>query len=167
MPINIKKYKKKSRFEYIKNEKATIRDFEIHLATIFNEVRLKQYIEIRSLDTCEWDCHCGGPAFYTGLIYGNLNEALEIVNKWNIAEVINAYKEAPVKGLKTIIDNKSLLEWGKIFLNLSKKGLEKRSIKNRSGNDESIFLRNVENILLNNKSKAETSIESAIWNGCY
>ena len=143
----------------LKNEKATIRDFEIHLATIFNEVRLKQYIEIRSLDTCEWDCHCGGPAFYTGLIYGNLNEALEIVNKWNITEVINAYKEAPIKGLKTIIANKSLLEWGKIFLNLSKKGLEKRAIKNRSGHDESVFLRNVENILLNNKSKAETSIE--------
>ena len=56
-----------------KNEKPNIKDFETHLATIFKEVRLKKYIEIRSLDTCEWDCHCGGPAFYTGLIYGNLD----------------------------------------------------------------------------------------------
>jgi len=143
----------------LKNEKATIKDFETHLATIFKEVRLKKYIEIRSLDTCEWDCHCGGPAFYTGLLYGNLNEALEIVNKWNISEVLNAYKEAPIKGLKTIIANKSLLEWGKIFLNLSKKGLEKRAYKNSKGYNESIFLRSVENILANNKNKAETSIE--------
>ena len=60
------------------NGKPSIKDFETHLATIFTEVRLKRYIEIRSLDTCEWDCHCGGPAFYTGLIYGNLDEALEI-----------------------------------------------------------------------------------------
>jgi len=143
----------------LKNHNATIKDFETHLATIFTEIRLKQYIEIRSLDTCEWDCHCGGPAFYTGLLYGSLNEALEIVNKWDVIEVLNAYKEAPIKGLKTIIANKSLLEWGKIFLNLSKKGLQKRAIKNSIGNDESIFLRSIEKILINNKNKAEIAIE--------
>jgi glutamate--cysteine ligase len=143
----------------LKNHNATIKDFETHLATIFTEIRLKQYIEIRSLDTCEWDCHCGGPAFYTGLLYGSLNEALEIVNKWDALEVLNAYKEAPIKGLKTIIANKSLLEWGKIFLNLSKKGLQKRAIKNSIGNDESIFLRSIESILNNNKNKAEIAIE--------
>jgi len=143
----------------LKNTNATIKDFETHLATIFTEVRLKQYIEIRSLDTCEWDCHCGGPAFYTGLLYGSLNEALEIINKWDIFEVLNAYEEAPIKGLKTIIANKSLLEWGKIFLNLSKKGLQKRNIKNSGGKDESIFLRSIENILINNKNKAEIAIE--------
>ena len=142
-----------------KNKKATIKDFETHLATIFTEIRLKQYIEIRSLDTCEWDCHCGGPAFYTGLLYGSLNEALEIINKWDTLEVLNAYKEAPIKGLKTTIANKSLLDWGKIFLNLSKKGLQKRAIKNSIGNDESIFLRSIENILINNKNKAEIAIE--------
>ena len=79
------------------------KDFETHLATIFTEVRLKKYIEIRSLDTCEWDCHCAGPAFYTGLIYGNLDEALEIIDKWKISDVLNAYAEAPKKGLKTLL----------------------------------------------------------------
>ena len=143
----------------LKNQKPNIKDFETHLATIFSEIRLKKYIEIRSLDTCEWDCHCGGPAFYTGLIYGNLEESLEIINKWEISEVLNAYVEAPKKGLKSIINNKTLLEWGKIFLNLAKKGLEKRSIKNSNGKDETIFLRNVESVLNNNKSKAITAIE--------
>ena len=42
---------------------------------------------------------------------------------------------------------------------LFKKGLEKRSIKNDSGKDESIFLYNVENILTNNKTKADQIIE--------
>ncbi len=143
----------------LKNEKPNIKDFETHLATIFKEVRLKKYIEIRSLDTCEWDCHCGGPAFYTGLIYGNLDEALDVIKHWQSSEVINAYAEAPKKGLNTIINNKTLSEWGKIFLNLSKKGLEKRSIKNRTGEDESIFLRNVESVLNNNKNKANIMIE--------
>ena len=143
----------------LKNEQPNIKDFETHLATIFSEVRLKKYIEIRSLDTCEWDCHCSGPAFYTGLIYGNLEEASEIINKWKISEVLDAYIEAPKKGLKSIINNKTLLEWGKVFLNLAKKGLEKRSIKNNSGNDETIFLRSIESVLNNKKNKATVTIE--------
>jgi len=143
----------------LKNIKPDIEDFKNHLATIFTEVRLKKYIEIRSLDTCEWDCHCGGPAFYVGLLYGNLNEAFDIINKWKPPEVLNAYIDAPKKGLNTVLNNKTLLEWGKIFLNLSKKGLEKRSIKNDSGKDESIFLRSIESILTNNKTKAEVTIE--------
>ena len=143
----------------IENQKPTLKDFEIHLATIFTEVRLKQYIEIRSLDACEWDCHCAGPAFYTGLLYGNLDEAYEVINKWNKLDVMNAYLEAPKKGLGTMINNKSILEWSKILLNLSKKGLQKRNIKNKSGKDESIFLKNIENTLLNKKTKAEKTIE--------
>ena len=58
-----------------------------------------------------------------------------------------------------VIENKTILEWGKIFLSLSRKGLEKRSIKNDAGKDESIFLRSVENILANEKTKAEITIE--------
>ena len=143
----------------LKNIKPSIEDFKNHLATIFTEVRLKKYIEIRSLDTCEWDCHCGGPAFYAGLLYGNLDEAFDIVDKWKISDVLNAYAEAPKKGLKTLLNKKTLLEWGKIFLNLSKKGLEKRSLKNDNGQDESIFLRNVESIINNNKTKADIIIE--------
>ena len=143
----------------IRNYKPNIKDFENHLATIFTEVRLKQYIEIRSLDTCEWDCHCGGPAFYTGLLYGNLQEAYEIINKWNVSDVLNAYIDAPKKGLNTIINSKTILEWGKVFLSLSKKGLEKRNQKNKNGKNESIFLRSIESILSNNKTKAELTLE--------
>jgi len=143
----------------LKNVKPNIVDFKNHLATIFTEVRLKKYIEIRSLDTCEWDCHCGGPAFYVGLLYGNLDSAYDIISRWEISDILNAYIDAPKKGLNTIINNKSILEWGKIFLNLSKKGLEKRSLKNDSGKDESIFLRSVESIINNNKTKADITIE--------
>ncbi len=145
--------------DILKNRKPTTEDLQNHLSTIFTEVRLKQYIEIRSLDTCEWDCHCSGPAFYLGLLYGSLNEALDVVKKWEINEVLNAYAECPKTGLNTTINNKTLLEWGKIFLGLSKAGLEKRSIKNTNGKDESIFLRSIQYILENNKTKADIVIE--------
>jgi glutamate--cysteine ligase len=147
------------KLEILNNKKPNINDFKIHLSTIFTEVRLKQFIEIRSLDTCEWNCHCGGPAFFTGLLYESLNEACDIINQWKPSEVLNAYIEAPKKGLNTVINNKTLLEWGKIFLNLAQKGLENRSFKNSSGKDESIFLRSIESILANNKTRADIIIE--------
>jgi glutamate--cysteine ligase len=143
----------------IENKKPTLKDFETHLSTIFTEIRLKNYIEIRSLDTCEWSCHCAGPAFYIGLLYGNLDEAYEVINKWNKLDVMNAYLEAPKKGLGTMINNKSILEWSEILLNLSKKGLQKRNVKNKSGEDESIFLKSIENTLSSKKTKAENTIE--------
>ena len=146
--------------QLIKNKKPTLKDFENHLATIFTEVRLKKYIEIRSLDTCEWSCHCSGPAFYTGLLYGALDESLEIINKWNKQDILNAYIEAPKKGLNTLINNKSILEWSEILLNLSKKGLQKRNIKNKNGKDESVFLESIENTISSKKTKAEKILEN-------
>ena len=143
----------------ISNSKATLDDLKNHLSTIFTEVRLKQYLEIRSLDTCEWNCHCAGPALYLGLLYGNLEAALDVIKNWKTNEVLNAYKEAPKKGLNTLINSKSLLEWGKIFLKLSDEGLRRRSVKNTKGVDETIFLKNVKKVLKENKTKAELAVE--------
>ena len=145
--------------DILKGKKPTINDLKNHLSTVFTEIRLKQYIEIRSIDTCEWSCHCAAPAFYLGLLYGNLDQALEVISKWNDAEVLNAYKKAPKTGLNTFLNNKTLLEWGKIFLKLSKVGLEKRSIKNNKDKDESEFLRSIEDILMNNKTKADITVK--------
>ena len=118
----------------------TKKDLEIHLSTIFTEIRLKKYIEIRSLDTCEWSCHCAGPAFFLGILYQNLDTALDIIKNWKAEEVLNAYKEAPKKGLQTLLHNKSLLYWGKIFLKLSEEGLRKRSIKNKNGKEARLWI---------------------------
>ena len=124
-------------------------DLELHLSTIFTENRLKKYIEIRSLDACEWDCHCAGPAFLAGLIYGNLESTISIINDWKKEDVLNAYIEAPKKGLNTIINNKKILDWLKIFYDISKNGLEKR-----------IFLNNIKQILDHKKTKADKSLEN-------
>ena len=135
-------------------------DLELHLSTIFTENRLKKYIEIRSLDACEWDCHCAGPAFLIGLIYGNLESTISIINKWKKEDVLNAYIEAPKKGLNTIINNKKILDWLKIFYDISKNGLEKRKELNKTKRDESIFLNNIKQILNDKKTKADKSLEN-------
>ena len=143
----------------IKKQKPKEKDLEVHLSTIFTELRLKKYIEIRSLDACEWDCHCAGPAFYTGLIYSNLEESLDIIKNWKIDDILNAYLEAPKKGLKTEINKKSIRHWGKVFFKLSKKGLMYRNELNKKKSNETIFLKNIEFILNENQTKAEQIIK--------
>ena len=148
----------KSFRDLVKEGKANYENFELHLSTIFTELRLKKYIEIRSIDACEWDCHCAGPAFFIGLIYGNLNETFELIKDWSKEDIMQAYKTSYKDGLKTIINKKDLLYWSKELLKISKKGLEKRSFKTTTNSDERIYLKNIENILSKNLTKAEQAL---------
>ena len=141
------------------NGKADLKDFITHLSTIFTEVRLKQYVEVRSLDTCESACICNGPAFFTGLFYGPIDEVYNIILKWKKDNVMNAYLEAPDKGLLTELEGKKLYEWGEIFLNLSKEGLTKRNILDSKGKDEKVYLKHVEDIIKNKTNRAQLLIK--------
>ena len=139
----------------VENKLPTENELSTHLGTIFTENRLKKYIELRSMDACGWDCLCSGPAFNTGLIYGNLDEALDVVNKWDKTEVLNAYKEAPKKGLSTQLMGKDLFYWSSLILNISKKGLSNRNVLNKKNMNEEKFLDHLFRIIENKKTNAD------------
>ncbi len=130
-------------------------DLSIHLSTIFTENRLKKYIELRSMDTCGWDCLCAGPAFNVGMIYGNLDEVYELISKWDKDKIINAYLEAPQKGFNTQLMGKDLFYWASNLLDLSREGLNKRDIVNKSGKNETLFLNHLQKIIDNRTTNAD------------
>ena len=130
-------------------------DVADHLSTIFTENRLKKYIEIRSMDACGWDCLCAGPAFFIGLLYGNLDETFDVVKRWNVNEIISAYKDSPKKGLKTMLGKKTILDWSGELFEISKKGLENRNELNRKKQNEVKFLNHIKNIIDTNSTNAE------------
>ena len=166
----------KNNDEYISGQKYNFRDFmngkiteinnrlpneddlSTHLSTIFTENRLKKYIELRSMDTCGWDCLCAGPAFNVGLLYGNLDEIHELVSKWEKDKIINAYLEAPKKGFNTQLMGKDLLHWASTLLNLSRKGLENRDILNKNKKNETVFLNHLQKIIDNKTTNADHMI---------
>ena len=133
-------------------------DLSSHLSTIFTENRLKKYLELRSMDTCGWDCLCAGPAFNIGMLYGNLDEVYELISKWDKDKIINAYLEAPRKGFNTQLMGKDLLYWASTLLDLSKKGLEKRDILNKSGRNETLFLTHLQKVIDNKTTNADHMI---------
>ena len=146
------------KIDEIGNRLPTEIDLNTHLSTIFTENRLKKYIELRSMDTCGWDCLCSGPAFNIGLLYGNLDEVYELVSTWDKDKIINAYLEAPQKGFNTQLMGKDLLYWADTLLDLSKKGLESRDILNKHGKNETLFLNHLQKIINNKTTNADHMI---------
>ena len=146
------------KIDEIKNRLPTEDDLTTHLSTIFTENRLKKYIELRSMDTCGWDCLCAGPAFYTGMLYGNLGEIHDIVAKWDKEKIINAYLEAPKKGFNTQLMGKDLLYWASTLLNLTRKGLDNRDLLNKHGKNESLFLNHLQKVIDNKTTSADHMI---------
>ena len=146
------------KIDEIENRFPTENDLTTHLSTIFTENRLKKYIELRSMDTCGWDCLCAGPAFNVGMLYGNLDEVYELISNWETDKIINAYLEAPRKGFNTQLMGKDLLYWSSILLNLSKIGLENRDARSKKGNNETIFLSHLQKVIDAKTTNAQNMI---------
>ena len=146
------------KIQEIGNKLPTETDLTTHLSTIFTENRVKKYIELRSMDTCGWDCLCAGPAFNIGMLYGNLDEVHELISKWDKDKIINAYLEAPKKGFNTQLMGKDLLYWSSILLDLSRQGLENRDILSKKGNNETVFLKHLQKVIDNKTTNADHMI---------
>ena len=143
----------------IKNRIPTADDLTIHLSTIFTENRLKKYIELRSMDTCGWDCLCSGPAFFIGMLYGNLDKVYELTAKWETDKIINAYLDAPKKGFNTQLMGKDLLHWASTLLDLSREGLNNRDILSKKGRNETLFLDHLRRVIFNKTTNADHMID--------
>ena len=146
------------KIDEIGNRQPSESDLSLHLSTIFTENRLKKYIELRSMDTCGWDCLCAGPAFFIGLLYGNLNETYKLISSWDKDKIINAYLDAPQKGLNTQLMGKDLLYWASTLLEISKKGLDNRDVVNKSGKNENLFLYHLQKVIDNKMTNADHMI---------
>jgi glutamate--cysteine ligase len=136
----------------------TVDDLSTHLSTIFTENRLKKYIELRSMDACGWDCLCAGPAFNTGILYGNLDETYDLISKWDKNKIINAYLEAPKKGFNTELMGKDLYHWASVLLEISNKGLEGRDVFGKGGYNETNYLSHLKKIIENKTTNADHMI---------
>ena len=146
------------KIQEIGNRLPTEADLTTHLSTIFTENRVKKYIELRSMDTCGWDCLCAGPAFNIGMLYGNLDEVHELISTWDNDKIINAYLEAPQKGFNTQLMGKDLLYWSSTLLDLSRKGLENRDVLSKKGNNETVFLNHLQKVIDNKTTNADHMI---------
>jgi glutamate--cysteine ligase len=153
----------------IPGERATISDWANHVSSIFPEVRLKRYIEMRGSDGGPWRRLPSLPAFWVGLIYddANLDACWEIVKDWTAEERQKLRDDVPRLGFKALIRNQHLLDLAVVLLRLAEKGLARRARLDRNGRDETRYLRPLQEIVARGITPAEELLEKfhGPWNG--
>ena len=89
------------RLDILPGERPTIDDWMTHLTTLFPDVRLKQYLEMRGADGGPWARLCALPALWVGLLYDDiaLNAAYDLIKDWAPAERKRMQFEVPKLGL--------------------------------------------------------------------
>ena len=129
-------------------ERATMADWANHLSTIFPEVRLKKYIEMRGCDVGPRSHVTALPALFAGLLYDEtaLDQAWQVVKDWSAAERQKLRDDVPRLGLDASIRGRSLAALAQDVLPLARKGLAARARKNAAGSDETSFLAPLEEI---------------------
>lgn len=117
-------------------------DWTDHLTTLFPEVRLKKYLEMRGADGGPWRRLCALPAFWTGLLYDGtaLDAAWDMVKDWTAEERAELRATAPRLGLRAPFRGRTLREVAAEALDVSRSGLARRNRRDNWGDDECHFL---------------------------
>jgi len=156
------------KLDVVPGDKPTMDDFDDHLSTLFPEVRLKQFLEMRGADSGPWSQICALPAFWVGLLYceQSLNEAWDLVKDWTEAERESLRRCAPVMGLASPIRNQTLQDIAKEVLALSRAGLKRRAKLSTSGDDETGFLIQLDQIAETGENSAQAMLRKyhGEWN---
>jgi glutamate--cysteine ligase len=149
----------------IPGEKPTLSDWANHLSTIFPEVRLKRYLEMRGSDNVTWRHLPALPAFWVGLLYDDrsLDAAWEIARHWSAEQRQAVRDDVPRLGLKAQIAGRSLQEIARECLGLARAGLARRARRDQFGRDETHFLDPLDAIVETGVTPAETLLEK--YNG--
>jgi glutamate--cysteine ligase len=142
-------------------ERPTEKDWEDHLTTIFPEVRLKTYLEMRGADSGPWSRLCALPAFWAGILYDDaaLEAAWSLVKSWTAEDREALRRSVPVLGLRAPIRGSTAQNIAQAALAISRQGLRSRARSDRAGEDETHFLTELDDIAASGVTPAERLIE--------
>ncbi|MCF1433063.1 glutamate--cysteine ligase [Agrobacterium vitis] len=139
----------------------TMGDWTNHLGTLFPDVRLKRFLEMRLAD--------GGPqshitalsAFWVGLLYDDtaLAAADNLTSGWDLAMVTALRDTVPTLGFDATVEGRSVLDVSRDLLALSRAGLVARARLNAEGQDESIYLQPLDSIVERGHSLAQDMLD--------
>ena len=140
-------------------------DWTNHLSTLFPDVRLKRFLEMRGADGGPWRRICALPAFWVGLLYddGALDAAERLTRDWTVEEVTALRDAVPAEGLRATFRGKPLFDIAREVVGISRQGLASRARLNGDGVDETIFLAPLDEVLAKKATLAEDML--ARYNG--
>jgi len=146
-------------------ERPTVADWDLHLTTLFPEVRLKRVIEVRGTDAVSRDLVCALPALWKGLLYDAdaCEAAWEIARSWTGEELEGARRDVAKWGLRSQIAGREVLEIARELVDIAGEGLRAIGAQLGSEADERIFLEPIRAQLELGYSPGEEILE--LWRG--
>jgi glutamate--cysteine ligase len=146
-------------------ERATDEDWTNHLTTIFTEVRLKKYIEVRSADSQPPALMLALPALCKGILYDDdcMTGAWDMIKQWSFGQRLALADAAQKIGLEARAGRIKLQELALELVNIAMIGLARQHAIDEGGNDESIYLLRILDQVRMGMNQASLTIER--WKG--
>ncbi len=148
-------------------ERATLDDWNLHLSTLFPEVRLRPQIEVRTADSLPPRYTAAVAAFYKGLLYTEqgLRGVERLFADLSPDDFRKLYRTSWRKGLKTRFRDGTLQDVAAELVKIATSSLQEQFLAGDSGSDESCFLRFVDDIIASGETLAEQLL--ARWHGSH
>lgn len=133
-------------------EVATIQDFADHLGTMWPEVRLKKFLEMRGADCGSERMIAALPALWVGLLYDDeaRAECLRLIEGWTPEDMVAMRHQVPIDGLCTVAGGVSIREVAAEIVRISRGGLRRRGL------GEGIYLNPLDEIIACGESRGES-----------
>jgi glutamate--cysteine ligase len=150
-------------------EKPTLKDWEDHMTTLFPEVRLKTFLEMRGADGGPWASLCALPALWVGLLYDQSAQdaTWDLVKGFTVEELARLRAEVPRLGLATPLDQGgTLLDLARPVLDIAMGGLRGRARPGAITDDETEYLVMLQKTVAAGRTPAELLLEryNGVWN---
>ena len=153
----------------LEGEVANEGDWTNHLGTLFPDVRLKKFLEMRGADGGPWRRICALPALWVGLLYDDsaLAEVKALTDELSFDDVRAMRDAVPTHGLQAPAGKRTVLDLARDALEISHKGLTARGEKNDLGVDENHFLAPLDEVATLGETQAERLLKqfSSNWDG--
>src|SRR5208282_305198 len=146
-------------------ERATLEDWANHLTTIFTEVRLKKYVELRTADSQPPALMLALPALAKGVLYDDdcTQAAWDLVKRWSFKQRLALTEQACRAGLEARVGRIALREFALELLRIGTEGLRRQRALNERGEDESIYVAPLLELVERGHSPASLTVEQ--WKG--
>jgi glutamate--cysteine ligase len=150
-------------------ERPTLDDWSDHLTTLFPEVRLKRFLEMRGADGGRWKRITALSALWTGLLYDRsaLDAAWDLVKDWTTEERQDLRDRVPRSGLATPFRDRTVQAVAAETLRIARGGLKRRGFVNLKSQDETIYLEALESLVKSGRTAATDllALFHGRWNG--